>query len=140
MLCVSMTYSLLGFSDHGILQARILEWLPCPPPGDLPAPGIKVKVKLFCCVQLFATLWTVAYQASPSMGFPRQEHQSGVPLPSPPRGQTCIFWVSCIGSQILYQKCHLGNPFSYLNLKPIGVFMINFWKPQMSYSFAFGLV
>ena len=24
---------------HGILQARILEWLPCPPPGDLPDPG-----------------------------------------------------------------------------------------------------
>ena len=26
---------------HGILQARILEWLPCPPPGDRPDPGIK---------------------------------------------------------------------------------------------------
>ena len=24
-----------------ILQARILEWLPCPPPGDLPDPGIE---------------------------------------------------------------------------------------------------
>ena len=27
----------------GILQARILEWLPCPPPGDLPNPGIKPR-------------------------------------------------------------------------------------------------
>ena len=26
---------------HGILQARILEWLPFPPPGDLPDPGIE---------------------------------------------------------------------------------------------------
>ena len=26
---------------HAILQARILEWLPCPPPGDLSNPGIK---------------------------------------------------------------------------------------------------
>ena len=26
---------------HRILQARILMWLPCPPPGDLPDPGIK---------------------------------------------------------------------------------------------------
>ena len=34
-------------------------------------------------VQLFATPWTVAYQASPSMGFSRQEYWSGVPLPSP---------------------------------------------------------
>ena len=29
---------------------------------------MKVKVKSFSCVQLFATPWTVAYQASPSMG------------------------------------------------------------------------
>ena len=28
-----------GSSDHGILQARILEWLPFPSPGDLPDPG-----------------------------------------------------------------------------------------------------
>ena len=43
----------------------------------------KVKVKSLSCVQLFATPWIVAYQAPPSMGFPRQEHWSGVPLPSP---------------------------------------------------------
>ena len=34
-------------------------------------------------VQLFATPWTVAHQASPSMGFSRQDCWSGVPLPSP---------------------------------------------------------
>ena len=34
-------------------------------------------------VQLFATPWTVAYQALPSMGFSRQEYWSGVPVPSP---------------------------------------------------------
>ena len=34
-------------------------------------------------VQLFATLWTVAYQASQSMGFSRQEYWSGLPFPSP---------------------------------------------------------
>ena len=33
---------------------------------------VKVKVKLLSHVQLFATAWTVAYQASPSMGFSRQ--------------------------------------------------------------------
>ena len=37
----------------------------------------------FSHVLLFATLWTVAHQASPSMGFSRQECWSGVPLPSP---------------------------------------------------------
>ena len=40
-LCDPVDCSLPGFSVHGILQARILEWLPCPPPGDLPNPGIK---------------------------------------------------------------------------------------------------
>ena len=35
-----MNHSLSGSSVHGILQARILEWLSCPPPGDLPNPGI----------------------------------------------------------------------------------------------------
>ena len=30
-----------GSSVHGILQARTLEGLPFPPPGDLPDPGIK---------------------------------------------------------------------------------------------------
>ena len=34
-------------------------------------------------VQLFATPWTAAYQAPPSMGFSRQEYWSGLPLPSP---------------------------------------------------------
>ena len=31
----------------------------------------------------FATPWTVARQATLSMGFPRQEHWSGLPFPSP---------------------------------------------------------
>ena len=35
-----MDCSLAGSSVHGILQEGILEWLPCPPPGDLPDPGI----------------------------------------------------------------------------------------------------
>ena len=33
-------------------------------------------------VWLFATSWTVAYQASLSMGFSRQEYWSGLPFPS----------------------------------------------------------
>ena len=45
--------------------------------------GVKVKVKLLSRVRLFATPWTVVYQASPSMGFSRQEYWSGLPFPSP---------------------------------------------------------
>ena len=36
----------------------------------------------FSHVQIFATPWTAAYQAPPSMGFSRQEYWSGVPLDS----------------------------------------------------------
>ena len=39
-LCDPMDCSLPGSSVHGIFQEGILE-LPCPPPGDLPNPGIK---------------------------------------------------------------------------------------------------
>ena len=79
--------------------------LPCPPPGDRPNPclispvlagrfftasatwealqvTLKGKGKLLSRVQLFATPWTAAYQAPPSMGFSRQEYWSGVPSPS----------------------------------------------------------
>ena len=42
----------------------------------------KVKVNSLSRVWLLATPWTAAYQASPSMGFSRQEYWSGLPLPS----------------------------------------------------------
>ena len=42
-----------------------------------------VSVKSLSRVRLFATPWTVAYQALPSMRFSRQEYWSGVPFPSP---------------------------------------------------------
>ena len=43
----------------------------------------KVKVKSLSRVRLFATPWTIAYQASQSIGFSRQEYQSGLLFPSP---------------------------------------------------------
>ena len=44
---------------------------------------VKVNVKSLSRVQLFATPWTVAYQAPQSMDFSRQEYWSGLPFPSP---------------------------------------------------------
>ena len=43
----------------------------------------KLKVKSFSHVWLFATPWTVAHEAPPSMEFSRQEYCSGLPFPSP---------------------------------------------------------
>ena len=69
-----------GSPIPGIFQARTLEW------GAIffsNAWKWKVKVKLLSHVQLLVTPLTAAYQATPSMGFSRQEYWSGLPLPSP---------------------------------------------------------
>ena len=42
-----------------------------------------MKVKSLGHVRLFVTPWTIADQASLSVGFSRQEHWSGLPFPSP---------------------------------------------------------
>ena len=65
-LCDPMDCSLPGFSVHGILQARTLEWVAI---SFSNAWKWKVKVKLLNRVRLLATPWTAASQAPPSMGF-----------------------------------------------------------------------
>ena len=52
------------------------------------------KAKLLSHIQLFVTLWTVARQASLSMGFSRQEYWSGLPFPSPETWITATLNVS----------------------------------------------
>ena len=81
-LCDPKDCSLPGFSVHGILQARTMEW------AAISLSNVwkwKVKVKSLSHVQLLATPWTAAYQAPPSIGFSRQQYWSGVPLFSPKR-------------------------------------------------------
>jgi len=79
-LCDPVDGSPPGSPVPGILQARVLEWVAI---SFSNAWKWKVKVKSLGRVWLFATPWTAAYQAPPSMGFSRQEYWSGVPLPSP---------------------------------------------------------
>ena len=79
-LCNPIDGSPPGSPIHGILQARILEWVTV---CFSNAWKWKVKVKLLSHVWLLVIPWTAAYQAPPSMGFSRQEYWSGVPLPSP---------------------------------------------------------
>ena len=80
-LCDPIDSSPPGSPIPGILQARTVEWVAI---SCSNAWKWKLKVKSFSCVRLFATPWTAAYQALPSMGFSRQEYWSGVPLPSLP--------------------------------------------------------
>ena len=62
-----------GSPVPGILQARTLEWVAI---SFSSAWKWKVKVKSRSRVRLFATPWTAAYRAPPSMGFSRQEYWS----------------------------------------------------------------
>ena len=79
-LCNPRDGSPPGSPVPGILQARTLEWVAI---SFSNAWKGKVKVKSLSCVRLFATPWSAAYQAPPSMGFSKQEYWSGVPLPFP---------------------------------------------------------
>ena len=78
-LCDPRGGSLPGSPVPGILQARTLEWVAI---SFSNAWEWKVKVKSLSHVQLFATPWTAAHQAPPSMGFSRQEYWSRLPFPS----------------------------------------------------------
>ena len=78
-LCDPIDGSPPGSPIPGILQARTLEWVAI---SFSNAWKWKVKVKSLSPVWLLATPWTAAHQASPSMGFSRQEYWSKVPLPS----------------------------------------------------------
>ena len=79
-LCDPVDSSPPGSPVPRILQARTLEWVAI----SFSSSGKwKVKVKSLSHVQLFATPWTVAYQAPPSMRVSRQEYWSGLPLLSP---------------------------------------------------------
>ena len=79
-LCDPIDGSPPGFPVPGMLQARTLEWVAI---SFSNAWKWKVKVKSLSRAWLLATPLTADYQASPSMGFSRQEYWSGLPLPSP---------------------------------------------------------
>ena len=77
-LCDPIDGSPPGSPVPGILQARTVEWIAT---SFSNVWKWKMKEKSLSHVRLFATPWTAAHQAPPSMGFSRQEYWSGVPLP-----------------------------------------------------------
>ena len=74
-LCNPINGSPPGSPIPGILLARTLEWVAI---SFSNAWKWKVKGKSLSRVGLFATPWTAAHQAPPSMGFSRQEYWSWV--------------------------------------------------------------
>ena len=92
-----------GSSVHGILQARMLEWVAI---SFSNAWKWKAKVKSLSRVRLLATSWTAAYQAPLSMGF-SSKNMSRLTFPSLGDLSTQELnpgFLHC--RQILY---HLGN-------------------------------
>ena len=74
------------------LELSCFYFLSCQP--GLLLHTMKVKVKSLSCIRLFATPWTVAYQAPPSMEFSRQEYWTGLPFLSPGDLPDPRTWVS----------------------------------------------
>ena len=133
ILCDPVDCSPPGSSVHGILQAIIPEWVAISFSRGSSQPRGWTWVSctgrwiLYCwdtreacwkpqfssvqslsCVRLFVNLWTVACQAPLSMGFPRQQYQSGLPFPSPgdlpDLGTEAVFPVSlALASSFLYK-------------------------------------
>ena len=119
-LCSPMDCSPPGSSVHGILQVRTL---PCPPPGDLPNPGIKPESP-------YLLRWQEGFLPLASLGKPSthtrahaytfmlsfshsvlsyslQPHgrqHARLPCPSPSPG-------ACSNSYPLIQWCHPTNSF-----------------------------
>ena len=78
-LCDPIDSSPPGSPIPGLLQARILEWV-----AISFSSGSKWKVKMKSLSQSNSSRpHGLDYQAPLSMGFPRQEYWSGLPLPSP---------------------------------------------------------
>ena len=64
--------------------------------------GSEPAIFILSCIWFFGTPWAVAIQAPVSMEFSRQEILEWVTIPfsrgsSPPRDQTCVSFISCIG-------------------------------------------
>ena len=80
--CDLMDCSPPGSSVHGILQARILEWLPCPPQADLPNPEIEPNLP--------QCRW-ILYQLS-NLGSPSCSNLACAFMDSGEMSKLLIFW------------------------------------------------
>ena len=107
------------------LQHQSFQWLPrtwldlLSVQGTLKSPfqhcSSKASILHFSCVQLFATLWTVAYQVPLSMGFSRQEYWNELPHPPPrdlpnPGTEHASLKSPALAGGVLYHYHYLQSP------------------------------
>ena len=89
----------VDYTVHGILQARILEWVP------ITFPMHACTLSRFSRVWLCATLQTAAHQAPLSIGFSRQEYWSGLPFPSPFSHISYQYSILVFCGAMVYRSC-----------------------------------
>ena len=129
-LCDPIDGSPPGSPIPGILKVRTLQWF------AISFSNVwkwKVKVKSLSRLQLFATPWTAAYQAPPSMEFSRQEYRSGVPLPSLEEisilSQSVVFlyfFALITEEDFLISPCHSLEPCIQMGISLIFSFAFHF--------------
>ena len=87
-LCDPMDYSPPGFSLHGILQARILEWVAIPFSRRSSQPREKTRVS--CIAGIFFTIWTTR-EAQDILAWVAYSFSRGS---SQPRSWTRVSWIA----------------------------------------------
>ena len=107
-LCDPVDCSLPGFSVHGILQARILEWVPFPSPGDLPDPGTEPRSPALKADTLtsesgkIVCMWLVGFPGGSVVKNPQANAGNVDLIPgsgrSPGEGNGSILQRSCLGN------------------------------------------
>ena len=74
---VTHNFILDGFINLFAVVASVIHW------EHICVLNTYMRAVLLPLCQLFATQWTIAQQASLSMGFSRQDYRSGLPCPPP---------------------------------------------------------
>ena len=87
VLCDPIDCSPPGSSVHGILQAKILEWVACPPPDGLSNPGIKYHK------HTAAAAAAKPFQSCPTLCDPIDGSPPGFPVPGTLQART-LEWVA----------------------------------------------
>ena len=68
-LCNPLDYSLPGFSVHGILQARILEWVAMPSSRGSSRPRDQIHVSCVSCIGRWILYIPLSYLENPHQRF-----------------------------------------------------------------------
>ena len=106
-LCDPMNCTPPGSSDHGILQARILEWVGIPSSADLPNPGLLTGRQI---------LYPLSHQGCPQNSLCLTYLSLPASTPSSPQPLTCYhksvivfrLWFIILS----YPDCHIGGSYS----------------------------